>query len=435
MTVMETTAVEATTETLCEARNVSHDFGMPNGAKLRVLEDINVAIKPFEVVALLGPSGCGKSTILRILAGLIQPTQGEVIYRGQKVHGLTPGVAIVFQSFALYPWMTVTENIDVVLRAVGLPRDEISDRCERAIRTVGLAGFEEAYPRELSGGMKQRLGIARALSVNPEILFMDEPFSHVDALTAEGLRAEVIDLWQPTDSNPSSILMVSHDIKEVVYMADRIIVLSSHPGRVRTVVKNPLPRPRDYRSREAEELVDYLHEIITGSELPDAPPSGPARVARIEPLPLATTSEIVGLLEYLDAHGGQDDIFDVAAATDREFGQMIAITKAAEMFDFVDTPKQGIVLTPEGRHFVAADPEERKPIWREQLLKLRLFQDVHALLLQHPDDAVGADTVREMIIMALPRENYEAVFDTMVRWARFGNLFAYEEDADRLSLQ
>src|SRR6476659_702772 len=312
------------TAALCEARNVSHDFLMPNGSTLRVLENVSVQVKPGEVVALLGPSGSGKSTLLRILAGLIPPTEGEVLYHGTKTEGLTPGVGIVFQSFALYPWKTVSENIEIVLQAAGLPRGEIGARAERVIRTVGLAGFEEAYPRELSGGMKQRLGIARALSVNPEILFMDEPFSHVDALTAEGLRAEVIDLWAPEDTNPSSILMVSHDIKEVVYMADRIIVLSSHPGRVRTVVENPLPRPRDYRSRESEELVDYLHEIITGAEMPDVPAaaSAPAR-SRIEPLPQATTSEIVGLLEYLDAHGGVDDIFDLAAETDHEFGHMM----------------------------------------------------------------------------------------------------------------
>jgi NitT/TauT family transport system ATP-binding protein len=358
-----------------------------------------------------------------------------VIYRGRRVEALTPGIAIVFQSFALYPWMTVTENIEVVLRAEGLPVDEIRARADKAIRTVGLSGFEEAYPRELSGGMKQRLGIARALSVNPEILFMDEPFSHVDALTAEGLRAEVIDLWAPKNSNPSSILMVSHDINEVVYMADRIVVLSSHPGRVRTVVQNPLPRPRDYRSREAEELVNYLHEIITRTELPDAPRAGTTRTARIEPLPLATTSEIVGLLEYLDARGGQDDLFDLSAATDSEFGHVIAITKAAEMLNFVDTPKQDVVLTGDGRPFVKANADERKRMWREQLLKLRLFQDVYGLLTQQADHSMNADAVRELIIIAMPRENYEAMFDTMVRWARFGNLFAYEEDSDRLSLQ
>ncbi len=435
MTATIETPVQPTTETLCETRNVWHDFVLPNGSKLRVLEDISVAIKPSEVVALLGPSGSGKSTILRILAGLIRPTQGEVFYRGRQVTGLTPGVGIVFQSFALYPWMTVTENVDVVLHAAGLPPDEIRARCERVIRTVGLAGFEEAYPRELSGGMKQRLGIARALSINPEILFMDEPFSHVDALTAEGLRAEVIDLWAPQGSNPSSILMVSHDIKEVVYMADRIIVLTSRPGRVRTVVQNPLARPRDYNSLESQELVDYLHEIITRTEMPDAPAAGAARVARIEPLPLTTTSEIVGLLEYLDAHGGVGDIFDIAAETDYEFGRMMAITKGAEMLHFVDTPKQNVVLTAEGRRFVRADAEERKRMWREQLLKLRLFCDVYGLLTQQPDNAVSADMVRELIIIAMPREDYQAMFDTVVRWARFGNFFAYEEDADRLSLQ
>jgi NitT/TauT family transport system ATP-binding protein len=429
-----TAIVETAADALCEIRNVSHDFLMPNGAKLRVLENVSVAIKPLEVVALLGPSGCGKSTILRILAGLIQPTEGEVFYRGRRVAGLTPGVSIVFQSFALYPWMTVTENVEIVLEAAGLPPDERKARAEKAIRTVGLAGFEEAYPRELSGGMKQRLGIARALSVNPEFLFMDEPFSHVDALTAEGLRAEVIDLWEPEDTNPSSILMVSHDIKEVVYMADRIVVLRSHPGSVRTIVENPLPRPRDMRSRQFEELVDYLHEIITGAEMPDAPAAAAAREGRVEPLPRTSTSEVVGLLEYLDSKGGADDIFDVAADTDREFGHVMAITKAAEMLDLVDTPKQGIVLTAQGRGFVQADTETRKRMWREQLLKLRLFQDVHNLL-QREGGEVSGDMVREMIILALPRENYEEVFETMVRWARFGNLFAYEDDADRLSLQ
>jgi NitT/TauT family transport system ATP-binding protein len=280
--------------------------------------------------------------------------------------------------------------------------------------------------------MKQRLGIARALSVNPEFLFMDEPFSHVDALTAEGLRAEVLDLWAPQDSNPSSILMVSHDINEVVYMADRIVVLSTHPGRVRTIVENRLPRPRDTRSRAFEELVEHLHEIITGTEMPDVPPA--ARAMRIEPLPQASTSEVNGLLEYLDSQGGTDGIFDVAAETDREFGHIMAITKAAEMLGFVDTPKQDIVLTPLGRRYVQADAEDRQLIWQEQLLTLRLFQDVQTLLQREGGEASG-DLVREMIIIALPREKYEEMFETMVQWARFGNLFAYEDDADRLSLQ
>ena len=436
MTATIETPVQPTTETLCETRNVSHDFVLPNGSKLRVLEDISVAIKPSEVVALLGPSGSGKSTLLRILAGLIRPSHGEVFYRGKKVTELTPGVAIVFQSFALYPWMTVTENVDVVLHAAALPPDEIRARCERVIRTVGLAGFEEAYPRELSGGMKQRLGMARALSVNPEILFMDEPFSHVDALTAESLRAEVIDLWAPEDSNPSSILMVSHDINEVVYMASRIIVLSSHPGRVRTIVENPLPRPRDQRSPQFESLVNYLHEIITGSELPDVPPDVRRRESTtIQALPVTTTSEIAGLLEYLDAHGGKDDLFEISANVHQEFGRVIAITKAAEILGFVDTPKQDVVLTPLGRQFVRAEAEDRKQIWRTQLLNIKVFRDLYARLLQNPDEPIPADDVKEMIILALPHENYEVMFDTLVRWARFGNLFAYDEDTEKITLE
>jgi NitT/TauT family transport system ATP-binding protein len=309
-------------------------------------------------------------------------------------------------------------------------------RAEKAIRTVGLGGFEEAYPRELSGGMKQRVGMARALSINPEILFMDEPFSHVDALTAESLRAEVIDLWAPKNQNPSSIVMVSHDIKEVAYMADRIVVLAANPGRVRKIVENSMPRPRDYRSRESLQLVDYLHEIITGSELPDLPPAVvAARPAAIVPLPITSTSEVVGLLEYLDAHDGTDDVFQIAAQVNQEFGRIIAITKAAEMLGFVETPDQDVVLTPLGKRFVAAGPDDRKSIWREQILKLRLFKEVEEMLLAQEDHSIDADSVRERIILAMPQENYDTTFDTLVRWSRFGNLFAYEEDVDRLSLQ
>src|SRR5438128_4392970 len=275
-------------EILCELREVCHDFAQPNGQMRRVLDDINLTVQGEEVVALLGPSGCGKSTILRILAGLIQPTQGEVLYKGKLLVGLNPGVAIVFQSFALYPWMTVAQNVQLVLEAAHLTPAEIHQRSEKTIRMVGLSGFEEAYPRELSGGMKQRVGMARALAVDPEMLFLDEPFSQVDALTAESLRAEVLDLWSAKDLHLESILMVSHDIKEVAFMADRIVILGANPGRIRTIVDNRLPRPRDYRSADFNRLVDQLHDLITGHELPDvAAPVEPAKAAALEPLPEA----------------------------------------------------------------------------------------------------------------------------------------------------
>lgn len=419
---------------LCELRRVRHDFALPNGTPRTVLEDIDVAIRPGEVVALLGPSGCGKSTILRILAGLLRPTSGEVLYHGEPLTGLNPGVAMVFQSFALYPWMTVKGNIEIVLAAKGLARDDIEDRVGAAVRMVGLSGAEEAYPRELSGGMKQRVGMARALSTRPEMLFMDEPFSQVDALTAEALRAEVLDIWAEKSQAISSILMVSHDIKEVAYMADRIVVLSANPGRVRTVVDNRLPRPRDYRSPDVLRLVDQLHDIITGVEMPDAPPDSiPEEHAGFEPLPDAATSGLVGLLEYLDARGGREDIFRIAADTNAEFGAVITIVKAGEMLDFLDTPRRVVVLEPEGERFVKASPMERKVIFRQHLLELRLFQEVRAMI--EREGPVHRDAVVELVHREMPHENYERTFTTLVRWARFADLFAYDEGSEMLEMQ
>ena len=426
---------DAERQIVCEARHISHDFMLPNGKPLRVVQDVSLTIATDEVVALLGPSGCGKSTILRILAGLIRPTAGEMLYHGQPLRGLNPGVAVVFQSFALYPWMTVIGNVQVVLKAAGLAPELVCKRAEDAIKLVGLVGFEEAYPRELSGGMKQRVGMARALAVDPELLFMDEPFSQVDALTAESLRAEVLDIWMATERNPSSILMVSHDITEVAFMADRIVVLGANPGTVRTVIANTLPRPRDYRSPELLTLVDHIHEIITGSELPDVPQAAAGEAPPIEPLPDATPSEIVGLLEYLDGRGGRQDVFRIANDVQREFGTILAVVRAAEMLEFVDTPRRMVVLESKGRRFVDGRPDERKAIWREALLTLGLFREIHERLQRAPDHAVERELVLETIILQLPQENYTKAFETFVVWARFGDLFSYDETTDLISLQ
>jgi NitT/TauT family transport system ATP-binding protein len=427
----EATALAMTEpEVLCELRNVDKSFPQGKGPPLRVLEGISLAVRRNEVVALLGPSGCGKSTILRILAGLTPPTAGEVLYHGAPLDGLNPGIGFVFQSFALFPWMTVTQNVEAVLHAKGLAPDEIAERASRAIRTVGLAGFEEAYPRELSGGMKQRVGMARAFSLDPEMLFMDEPFSQVDALTAESLRAEAIDIWAAKDKNPSSIVMVSHDIKEVVYMADRIVVLDANPGRVRTVVENSLPRPRDYRAPALLQLVDRLHDIITGMEMPDvAPPTA------FEALPKAGPGEILGLLEYLDARGGREDVFKIAADTDREFGRLIGVVNAAEMLDLVDTPKRLVVLSPQGSQLVKASPADRKVLFRDRILGLRLFQHVRDALMRQEGHQIDRDFVREVIAVYMPNEDYEAMFETFVDWARFADLFSYDEQTEKIAPQ
>jgi NitT/TauT family transport system ATP-binding protein len=419
---------------LCEAREVSQDFTLPNGKPIRVLDNVSLAVRAGEIVALLGPSGCGKSTLLRILAGLIRPTQGQVLYHGQPLVGLNPGAALVFQSFALFPWLTVAQNVQVVLTAAGLPRERIAQRIAHVVNLVGLSGFEEAYPRELSGGMKQRVGMARALAVDPEVLFLDEPFSQVDALTAESLRAQVIDIWSLAGGHPSSVLMVSHDIKEVVWMADRIVILSANPGRVRTIVENRLPRPRDYRAAELLALVDQLHDIITGHELPDQPAATPAGAA-IEALPDADPLEVVGLLEYLDARGGKEDLFRIGTDTHREFGHLLNIVQAAELLELVDTPRRLVVLDTVGKALLRANPLERKPIWHGQLLKLRLFRMVNEMLQKAPGHSLERELVLETLILHLPEEHYERCFDTLIRWARYGNLFAYDETLETLSLQ
>jgi NitT/TauT family transport system ATP-binding protein len=380
------------------------------------------------MIALIGPSGCGKSTVMRILAGLIRPTSGEVFDHDRPLAGINPDVAIVFQSFALLPWLTVADNVRVVLRAAGRAEADVPKVVEHVLTLVGLAGFAEAYPRELSGGMKQRVGIARALAVDPEVLFMDEPFSQVDALTAESLRAEVTDIFQARGHRLKSILMVSHDTKEVAYLADRIVVLSANPGRIRTIIENPLPRPRDYRSPQFIALVDRLHEIITGAELPDVPaPTAPARPPAVESLPRALPNEIVGLLEYLDVRGGREELFRIAHDTARQFGEMIEIVEAAELLDFVDTPKRMVVLDALGRKYLAAKPEDRPVIWREQLLRLKLFRDVAEALKRQDGAPVDKMFVLETLVLHLPQEDYEQQFDTFVQWARFGDMFAYDE--------
>jgi NitT/TauT family transport system ATP-binding protein len=425
----------ANDEILCELRGVQKWFDRGRGQPLRVLEDIDLEIRPNEVVCLIGPSGCGKSTILRICAGLIQPSKGERRYHGQTLSGLTPGVAIVFQAFALFPWMTVLGNVLAVLHARGVPGSEAAERAHRVIRMVGLGGFERAYPRELSGGMKQRVGMARALSVDPEMLFMDEPFSQVDALTAEGLRAEILQIWDASDRNPSSILMVSHDPKEVAYMADRIVVLSANPGRIRTVIENRLPRPRDLRSPELLALVDEIHDVITSTELPDVVVSTAApQVAddAIEPLPRTRGGEVLALVDHLAAHGGSGDLFQIATRTQTPFDRMVSVVKAAEMLDLVDTPRRLVALTPLGQRFAAGSPEEQKRIWGEQALALRLFRVTRDLIELHGGELPRQELLQE-IQNRLPTEDPEATFDTLVAWGRRGGLFAYSEETERLT--
>ena len=410
-------------DVLCDLRGIHKEFTQPSGGVLRVLEDVSLEVRDRELIAVLGPSGCGKSTLMRILAGLIRPDSGNVLYHGAPLQGLNPGVAIVFQGAALYPWLSVRDNIVEPLRARGLDDTKAQEAALRVIRLVGLAGFEEAYPRELSGGMKQRVGIARALSVEPEILCMDEPFSQVDALTAETLRSEVVRFWEDNDTNPKTIFMVSHDVKEVVFMATRIVVMAAKPGRIRRIFENTLPYPRDYRSPVFQRLVDEIHAVITETEIPDLPPT-PASTAW-EPLPEASASELFGLLEMLDRRSGKENVFALAEDLGREFGKVLNVVKAGELLGFVETPRQEVALTDEGRKLLRAAVPERKKLFREQVLQLRIVRDVLELI-RSAGGKLDDDVVLSSAAMRLPYEDPERLLHTLVGWARNADLFDYD---------
>jgi len=424
-----------TADALVEVRNVSHRFAR-NGQELLVLRDVTLAVRPGDVTVILGPSGCGKSTLLRIMTGLIAPSAGDVLCHGAPLVGVHPSAAIVFQSFALYPWLTVTENVRVGLHRKGIAGAEGDERIRRAIDLVGLEGFEEAYPKELSGGMKQRVGIARALVGGPELLCMDEPFSALDVLTAESLRSEVYGLWTRGDLGLKGMVLVTHLIEEAVFLGDRIVILGANPGAIREIVPNPLPHPREYRSAEFLALVDRIHAAITEIHLPDAAPAAgsvPLR-PRIEPLPAAHVEEIVGLLEVVHDHGDNINLFALASHLRLDIGRAILAIKAAELLELVETPRQDVRLTAPGRAFVAADPDGRKRIYHRQLRAIPTFAYLVDALRRAPDLRLPADVIEEELAMHVPEEPIEQLFDTVVSWGRYGELLGYDPETREVYL-
>jgi NitT/TauT family transport system ATP-binding protein len=417
-----------------EAKEISKDFPLPHDQTLHVLEKIDLALYPDEVVAVIGPSGGGKSTLLRILAGLIPPTKGQVIYQGQELKGLMPESAMVFQSFALLPWMTVKQNIETVLKAARFSVEEMEKKTQEAIALIGLGGFEEAYPKELSGGMKQRVGIARALVRNPKILFMDEPFSELDAFTAEVLRAEVIKIWADKQIDLSSIMLVSHDVHEVSFMADRIFVLSSMPATVHAVIENKIPRPRDYHSPEFLSLVEQLHDTYGRIKAPEATKQPAPKKEKVGPLLPASHDEIVGLLHYLSARGGSKDIFKIGAESHQHFDKVTVVLQAAELLDFIEIMHRTVSLTKKGKEFLKANEETRKKIWKEQLQAIPLFVKVCDLLKKAPNNTLDREHLLSFLNKELPYQDASEQLHALVRWGHYGELFAYHRKSKQLSL-
>lgn len=418
------------TTPLLELRRVSLGYPSASGADMEVLHDINLEIREHEVVAILGPSGCGKSTLLRVGIGLEQATVGEVLYRGQLQTGLNPSVALVFQNFALFPWLTVLENIAVGLTSLPLDDSEREKRVRRVIDAVGLEGFEEAYPKELSGGMKQRVGFARALAVEPELLCMDEPFSALDVLTGETLRNEVIDLYTSKTSSVNSILMVTHSISEAVFMATRIVVMGAHPGIIRAVLDNPLPYPRDEHHPDFLKLSEKLHALITLSVLPDepvVPATTGVRRLPVQAIPPVSFVRIVGLLELLENEGDME-LFELAQKVDEEFGKLLLVVQAAELLGWATTPGQRVEMTAAGRHFLAADINARKQLLQARLRDIFAFDLVVQMLQRSANGEVEEEIVLGQLALTFPHERPHRVLQTIVAWARYAELFRYSSN-------
>ncbi|HEX7690166.1 MAG TPA: nitrate/sulfonate/bicarbonate ABC transporter ATP-binding protein [Burkholderiaceae bacterium] len=422
------TATAAPAVPVAELCAVSKSYKTAGGHDLKVLENIDLAVRPGELLALLGQSGSGKSTILRCLTGLVEPTSGRALRNGKLLQGINPDVSIVFQTFALYPWLTVEQNVAVGLMSRKMDRAEREAAVDHAIDLIGLGNYHAAYPRELSGGMRQRVGIARALVSQPKMLCLDEAFSALDVLTAENLRQELIALWRSKENGISSIFMVTHNIEEAVEMATRIVVVFPRPGRLGLVLDNPLPYPRDPKSAGFQRLVGIIHETITTLTLPDLPPEAPpapgqavsrAR-SRMESIPQVPVAQILGLLEILDGAPELKNIYEISDDIGKEFGETISIVKAAEILDFVDTPKHDVELTELGKRFIASDREGRRKIFAEQVYKLRIFHIIIALLGEYEE--IEAERVIKDVASALPYDNPEKTFETMIAWGRYAGL-------------
>jgi NitT/TauT family transport system ATP-binding protein len=419
-------------EPIIQARAIEKSFERPDGAPIQVIAPTDLNIEAGMIVALLGPSGSGKSTLLRMLTGLTKPTGGQVLWHGTPVTESSPNVAIVFQSFALFPWLTVVENVEVPLVARGMEHAERHQRAMRQLAAVGLKGFETAYPKELSGGMRQRVGFARALAVEPEILFMDEPFSALDVLTAENLRGELLELWTGKKIPTKSIFVVTHNIEEAVLLADRVIVLGRNPARIRADFEIPLAHPRDRAAAEFLLYVDYIYKMMTQPDLVTAPPSATAKPAT-QVLPHSRPGAVGGLLELLHDRGGKEDLYRVAEDLLMELDDLLPIVEAAVLLGFAKSDRGDIELMPEGKAFAEADIEKRTALFREAALKhVSLLQQMNMALSIKGDHSMPLEFYRDVLEEHFAPDEVQKQLDTALHWGRYAGIFTYDSENDRL---
>lgn len=423
---------------MIEVKNLSKFFPGANGAQFHVLSDIDLRVAEGDFIALLGPSGSGKSTLLRIIAGLIQPTTGQVLYRGQPFSGTNPGVSMVFQSFALFPWLTVLENVELGLRYASISRTEKRDKAIAAIDMIGLDGFEGAYPKELSGGMRQRVGIGRALVMEPDILLMDEPFSALDVLTAENLKRDILELWQMGKFPTKAIVLVTHGIEEAVYMADRALVLSRDPARIVNNMPIPLPHWRDRKSDPFTRLVDELYSILTqikDAKSTVAETSAPTN-RKMTIIPDVAPGAVTGFIELVDDLGGRVDLYKIGESLAFDLEDLLPIVETCRIFEFAAVSSGDFDLTTIGRELADATVLERKTIFREQSLRYVPFMERILWVLQSKRNSqMPREFFLEILQKNLGREEADAQLDTLISWGRYAELFAYDEDSKLLYLE
>jgi NitT/TauT family transport system ATP-binding protein len=423
---------------LIAAQNISKSFAQPDGGVFTVLDQVSLSIYPGEVVALLGRSGSGKSTLLRILAGLIPASSGSITSGGKPLTGANPDVAMVFQSFALLPWETVQDNVELGLKARGMRQAERRAQALKAIDMVGLDGFESAYPKELSGGMQQRVGFARAFVMQPSVLFMDEPFSALDVLTAENLRGEIGLLWERGDFPAKSILIVTHNIEEAVLLADRVIVLGANPGHVRGEVLIDVPRPRDRSAARFRMLVDYIYTVMTNPAaevVSPAPSAEPSASPRFQPLPHARAGGISGLLEMVAERGGREDLPNLAQRLQLGVDDLLMIIDAAVLLGFAVVQEGDIMLTEVGTAFSQADILTSKDIFRRQVIVgAPLVAFIHSTLEEKDNHEMRADFFLDILDEHFPEAETQRQFETAVDWGRYAELYEYDAAERRLFL-
>ena len=428
-------APPAREEPIIEARGIEKSFQREGSGPVQVIAPTDLAIEPGVILALLGPSGSGKSTLLRILAGLTPPTGGEVLWHGQPIQECRPNAAIVFQSFALFPWLTVLENVEAPLEARALQSTDRHRRALRALNSVGLKGFESAFPKELSGGMKQRAGFARALAVEPEVLFMDEPFSALDVLTAEALRGELLELWQDKKIPTRSIFLVTHNIEEAVMLADRIIVLGRNPARIRADFRVPLNRPREHNSPEFLLYVDYIYKLMTQPEREAGLPSAAQMRTPYPALPSVHSGAIAGLLELLNDRGGKDDLYHIADDLQMGVDNLLPLVESATVLAFAGADRGDLELTPSGKAFAEADIETRKRLFRDAALEhVPLLKQIQNTLTAKSDRSMPVEFFRDILQEHFSEAEAQRQIDTVLNWGRYADLFTYDSETGRLSL-